>query len=109
MKIKDETEPVYFVDFCRRKDCQQIKVIETNDKEISDFLSDIFKDRRRQGNAKREDRTIVKVRRIVAADNSCKRLMAMPLYNISPSQARTRATKLIKTALASNKDNRTAE
>lgn len=109
MKIKDETEPVYLVDFCRRKDCQQIKVVETNDKEISDFLSDIFKDRRRQGNAKREDRTIVKVRRIVAADNSCKRLMAMPLYNISPSQARTRATKLIKTALTSNEDNRIAE
>ena len=96
MKIKDDTEPVYLIDFCRRKDCQQIKVIETNDKEISDFLSDIFKDRRRQGNTKREDGTIVKVRRIVAGDNSCKRLLSMPLYNISPSQARTRATKLIK-------------
>ena len=109
MKIKDETEPVYLVDFCRKKDCQQIKVVETNDKEISDFLSGIFKDRRRQGYAKREGGTIVRVRRIVSADNSCKRLLSMPIYNISPSQARTRATKLIKTALMSNENNQTAE
>ena len=109
MKIKDETEPIYLVDFCRRKDCQQIKVVETNDKEISDFLSDIFKDRRRQGNAKREDGTIVRVRRIVAADNSCKRLLSIYIYNISPSQARARATKLIKTALINNEDNRITE
>lgn len=109
MKIKDETEPIYLVDFCRGKDCQQIKVVETNDKEISEFLSDIFKDRRRQGNAKIEDGTIVRVRKIVAADNSCKRLLSMHFYNISPSQARTRATKLIKTALINNENNRIAE
>lgn len=99
MKIKDETEPVYLVDFCRKKDCQQVKIVETNDKEISDFLADIFKDRRKQGNAKREDGTILRVRRIVATDNSCKKLLSMPLYNISPSQARVRSMKLIKSYL----------
>ena len=95
MKIKDETEPVYLVDFCRRKDCQQIKVIDTNDEEIKSFVMGIFSDKRKKGNARGEDGTLVRVRKITK-DNSCsERLISMPIYNISPSQARIYTQKCV--------------
>lgn len=93
MKIKDDKEPVYLVDFCRKKDNQQIKVIDTNDEEIRFFLAGIFSDKRTQGNARKEDGTIVKVRKVVSTNQSSIRLMAMPIYNISPSQARHHTIK----------------
>ena len=96
MKIKDDTEPVYLIDFCRGKDCQQLKVIDTNNNEIKSFLMGIFKDKRNeQGDARREDGTVVRVRRIAPADNSSTRLLSIPLYNISPSQARIYMQKCI--------------
>ena len=80
MKLKDEEEPYYLVDFCRRKDCQQIKVVDTNDEEIKDFLTGIFENKRKQGNAIKADGTLVKVRSISTNKTSCKQLMNMPLY-----------------------------
>ncbi|WP_277264898.1 hypothetical protein [Prevotella corporis] len=96
MKLKDEEEPYYLVDFCRRKDCQQIKVVDTNDEEIKDFLTGIFENKRKQGNANKADGTLVKVRSISTNKTSCKQLMNMPLYNISPSQARIYTQKCIE-------------
>ena len=93
MKIKDEEEPVYLVDFCRKKDCQQIKVIDTNDEEIYSFLTGIFSDKRKQGRARKEDWTQVRVRKISKNNTVCERILVMPLYNISPSQARVYTQK----------------
>ena len=105
MKIKDETNPVYLIDFCRHKDCQQIKVVETTDQEIKDFLTGIFENKRERGNSSKLDGTIVKVRKIDFSDNSCNWLLNMPIYNISPSQARIYTQKCITYYFERNEDN----
>lgn len=96
MKIKDDTEPVYLIDFCRRKDCQQIKVIETNDEEIKEFLKSIFSNKRKSSNARKEDGTLVRVRKTTQNRTECEKLLNMPIYNISPSQARIYTQKCIR-------------
>ena len=96
MKIKDDAEPVYLVDFRRRKDCQQIKVVETNDEEIHAFLTGIFSSKRKKGNARIEDGTLIRVRKIAKDGSCCERLLNMPIYNISPSQARLYTQKCIR-------------
>lgn len=96
MKIKDDAEPVYLVDFCRRKECQQIKVVETNDEEVKEFLTSIFSNKRKSSNARKEDGTQVRVRKISKNNTVCERILAMPIYNISPSQARVYTQKCIR-------------
>lgn len=93
MKVKTETESFYLVDFCRKKDRQQIEIIDTNDEEINAFLTGIFSSKRKRGNAKIEDGTQVRVRKISKNNTVCERILAMPIYNISPSQARVYTQK----------------
>lgn len=93
MRIKDDTEPYYLVDFCRKKDCQQITVIETSDEEIKSFLCGIFENKRKRGNANIGDGTIVRVRRIEVCNARSDKILYMPIYNLSPSQARIYTAK----------------
>lgn len=96
MKLKDEEEPYYLVDFCRKKDNQQIKVVDTDDDEMKLFLFGIFSNKRKQNNARTCDGTLIKVRKVSCKSQSCDRLLSMPVYNISPSQARIYTQKCIE-------------
>ena len=96
MKIKDDTEPYYIVDFCRNKECQQIRVVDTTPTEIKDFFNGIFSDKKKRGNASVRCGTRLMVRMVNNQENKIIRIVSFPLFNISPSQARIYTQKCIQ-------------
>lgn len=88
MEIKKEITTFYLVDFCRKKDCQQIRIVDTNDNEIKSFFINLFKNKRYGEKSRRADKTLVKIRRVNCDNFRSERLLSMPIYNISPRQAR---------------------
>lgn len=96
MKIKEDEPPYYVVDFCRRNDCQQIQLEDTSEEELKSFFGGIFSNKRLRGDASPLDGTVIKVRGIDKKKNKSKRILSMPLYNISPTQARVYTIKCIQ-------------
>ena len=77
------------MDFCRKKDNQQIKVVDTDDDEIKAFLFGIFSNKRKPtGKAEAKDGTLIRVRCINTKDCTSQKVANLRVYNISPTQAR---------------------
>lgn len=97
MKLKDEEKPYYLVDFCRKKDNQQIKVVDTDDDEIKLFLFGIFSNKRKlTGKAEAKDGTLIRIRCINTKDCTSQKVANLRVYNMSPTQARIYTIKCMK-------------
>lgn len=104
MRLEIPPKILFLLDFCRKNNSQQIRIGETNEEELKNFIHKIFYNKKMpKGKAEVKDGTTIYIRCINIEKKSSVKVAKIHLYNISPTQARVYTIKCIKQIQNKNK------